>query len=134
MKFKGILETVIYFRDLENSSRFYKDILQLQVFSEKKGAFTFFKLGQTMLLLFSETYAREQHNLPTHFAVGDQHFAFSVGKEEYLQWKKYLSDEVGIEHVEDWGSGVESFYFRDPEGNVLEIAGPGLWGIDHVTG
>jgi hypothetical protein len=36
---------------------------------------------------------------------------------------------VALEHEHVWPGGAVSLYFRDPAGNSLEIAAPGLWGI-----
>ena len=36
---------------------------------------------------------------------------------------------VAIESEVDWPSGGTSLYFRDPAGNVLELAPPTLWGV-----
>jgi len=41
----------------------------------------------------------------------------------YEAWK----ERVAAEQEVTWKSGVRSFYFRDPAGNLLEIAEGDLW-------
>jgi catechol 2,3-dioxygenase-like lactoylglutathione lyase family enzyme len=45
------------------------------------------------------------------------------------QWRAHLQAAgVAIESTSDWQRGGHSLYFRDPDGNLLEIAAtPGLW-------
>jgi hypothetical protein len=35
--------------------------------------------------------------------------------------------DVTITSEVDWGERGRSLYFNDPDGNVLELATPGLW-------
>jgi catechol 2,3-dioxygenase-like lactoylglutathione lyase family enzyme len=34
---------------------------------------------------------------------------------------------VEIEHEHDWSDDRRSFYFRDPAGNLLEVANADIW-------
>ena len=46
----------------------------------------------------------------------------------YEAWKARLADAgVEITHEEQWPTGRSSFYFRDPAGNLIEIADSDLW-------
>jgi catechol 2,3-dioxygenase-like lactoylglutathione lyase family enzyme len=38
-----------------------------------------------------------------------------------------VDDAVPIVEEIEWDNGVRSFYFHDPAGNVLEIAGGDMW-------
>ena len=46
---------------------------------------------------------------------------------EYPRWKRYLADRgVSIEREVVWSRG-KTFYFRDPDDNLLEIADADIW-------
>jgi catechol 2,3-dioxygenase-like lactoylglutathione lyase family enzyme len=40
-----------------------------------------------------------------------------------------LDNGIAIESKVQWELGGQSLYFRDPDGNSLELATPGLWSI-----
>jgi catechol 2,3-dioxygenase-like lactoylglutathione lyase family enzyme len=47
------------------------------------------------------------------------------------EWRRQLEDRgVEIEADFRWPNGARSVYFRDPDGNSLEIAEPKLWGLE----
>ena len=65
---------------------------------------------------------------PPHFAEGNQHFAFEVSKEHYGIIKDRFAElNIKVTDTVVWSSGQESFYFTDPENNVLEIVPVGVW-------
>lgn len=46
-------------------------------------------------------------------------------------WRGHLEQSgVTIEADFRWPNGARSIYFRDPDGNSLEIAEPKLWGLE----
>lgn len=69
-----------------------------------------------------------EKKLPPHYAIGRQHIALEVTKNQYDNTKQELID-AGIEviHTEPWGVQYESVYFYDPDGHVLEIVPTGMW-------
>jgi len=43
-------------------------------------------------------------------------------------WEKHLEENgIAIESKVRWERGGQSLYFRDPDGNLVELATPGLW-------
>ena len=47
---------------------------------------------------------------------------------EYERWREHLATAgVEIVHDSDWGGRGRSFYFKDPAGNLLEIADRDIW-------
>jgi catechol 2,3-dioxygenase-like lactoylglutathione lyase family enzyme len=88
----------------------------------------FFRVGTSVLLCFDPKVTEKEKNLPAHYAHGPQHIAFSVSPKNYEDIKSCLVN-VGlpITHTETWKGGLESFYFEDPCGNVLEIVPENLW-------
>jgi catechol-2,3-dioxygenase len=81
------------------------------------------------LLCFNPEDSKLKESPPAHFGGGVQHFAFEVRATEYEVTKVELVNK-GIEIIDAmiWASGTESFYFRDPEGNILEVVpDKGVW-------
>ena len=126
----GILETTLYVDDLAAAERFYGDVLGLELDSRREGVFAFYRVGRGMLLLFDPTASRIDRGVPTHGAIGPGHACLAVSSTELEPWRQRLERlGVQIEHVQEWPRGGSSFYFRDPSGNSIEIAKPGIWGM-----
>lgn len=122
---EGILETVLYCTsDTEAAAhRFYEDVLGLRKVSKWT-----YRLGPRLLLLFNAEETIDQEWPPAHGASGSVHVCFTVSAAAYEDWKSYLSaKEVELVEEIDWSRGILSFYFRDPAGNMLEIANGDMW-------
>jgi len=129
MEFLKIKETCLYINDLEQAKAFYAGLLDLPVISYVEGKHLFLRVGQSVLLLFNAEDSREKTSPPAHYGGGKQHFAFEVSAEHYSAAREEIL-EKGIDIIDEitWKSGQKSFYFNDPEGNVLEILpGKGIW-------
>jgi catechol-2,3-dioxygenase len=128
MNFLQIKETCIYIHDLERAKEFYHQQLGLPVINYQPNKHLFLRAGNSVLLLFNPDDSRSKLSPPAHYGGGHQHFAFEVRKTEYASTKEYIRLK-GIEIIDEvqWKNG-ESFYFKDPEGNVLEILpDSGIW-------
>jgi len=129
MNFIKIKETCLYVRDLEKTKKFYHEVLQLPIINYEPGKHVFFRLGSSVLLFFNPEDSREKITPPAHFGGGKQHVAFEVKTSEYLAAKNEIQAR-GIPLIDEvvWNGGEESFYFEDPEGNILEILpDKGIW-------
>jgi catechol-2,3-dioxygenase len=125
-----VLETGIYVKDLKRARRFYESVLGLELVSEEKGRHVFLKAGKSMLLLFRAERTLEESKLPPHGAAGSQHFALQVREEDFDSWKVRLK-EKGVEVEKEFNWGVSrSLYFRDPDGNLVELITPGNWPVE----
>ena len=130
-----VLETVLYVDDLQAAERFYGEILGLEVDSRKEGVFVFFHLRDAMLLLFRAAAVRTGNRVPAHGAQGPGHVCFAVAESDLDGWMAHLrAHGVSIEQEQAWPRGSRSFYFRDPDGNSLEIASPLIWGLPERRG
>lgn len=85
-----------------------------------------------MLLIFSpDATSKPGGDVPTHGAYGPGHCAFAVQEADLPDWKAHLMKyRVAIETEITWPSGGRSIYFRDPAGNSVELAMPGIWGLE----
>lgn len=128
MKISRIKETCIYVTDLQKTKTFYADRLGLPVISLVEGRHLFFRAGESVLLCFIAEKTREETDLPPHGAGGSVHFAFEVAKEEYaLALQTLTKAGVAILHQHTWKAGLRSFYFHDPDENLVEIIEEGIW-------
>ena len=129
MQFIKIKETCLYVHDLEKAKKFYHEILELPLISYVPGKHIFFSAGSSVLLCFNPEDSKHKTSPPGHYGGGKQHFAFEVAEQDYLKSKEWICAK-GITITEEvkWKDGAESFYFEDPEGNVLEIVpDKGIW-------
>jgi catechol 2,3-dioxygenase-like lactoylglutathione lyase family enzyme len=132
LKINGIKETCIYVTDLQRTKEFYNNKIGLPIISLIEGRHVFFRAGTSVLLCFIATETEKETALPPHGAQGCIHFAFEVEKDSYenaLQTVKEKRIIVLQEQV--WKNGLRSFYFHDPDNNLVEIVEKGLWGNDY---
>ena len=135
----GILETVLYAKDLAAAETFYRDVLGLEAFAKADGRHLFYRCGgpsrEQVLLIFnplatSVPPAPDALPVPPHGADGEGHVCFRASAAELDAWAARLRDKgVAIEADFEWRKGGRSIYFRDPAGNCLEIAEPKIWGL-----
>lgn len=129
MDFLKIKETCLYVNDLEKAKHFYQEKLGMPLINYVEGKHLFLRAGQSVLLIFNPEDSREKVSPPPHYGGGKQHFAFEVRAKDYDESKRQIAGkEISIIEEITWKSGKRSFYFNDPEGNVLEILpDEGIW-------
>lgn len=122
-----VLETVLYYSDAGRTERFYAEILGLRLLDREPGRSLFFRIGDSILLLFKAEETLQGRTLPAHGATGPVHTCLLAPEEEYERWKSHLSSHgIPILHEARWPNGL-SFFFHDPDGNLLEIASADIW-------
>lgn len=131
---KGVAETCLYAKNLEEAEKFYSDILGLELVLKEENRHLFFRAGDDMLLIFNPHHTKNQQTevegnpVPLHGASGSVHVAFSVQPEEYTALKHSLQNfGVVIESEKSWPNSNRSFYFRDPANNSLEVLTQDMW-------
>jgi catechol 2,3-dioxygenase-like lactoylglutathione lyase family enzyme len=128
MNIRRIKETCIYVSDLEQTRTFYQGKLGLSLLSLVRGRHVFFRAGESVLLCFIASQTEQEKELPPHGARGSVHFAFEVGKEEYAAALQKIKDAgITILHEHLWKGTLRSFYFHDPDKNLVEVIEEGLW-------
>jgi catechol 2,3-dioxygenase-like lactoylglutathione lyase family enzyme len=133
---KGILEAVLYAKDLRAIEVFYRRALGLEPYGKPDERQLFFRCGDQMLLIFNPDVTERppvqdgKLPVPTHGARGEGHVCFRASADEITAWRAHLEKEgIEIEADFEWPGGGRSIYFRDPAGNSIEFAEPRLWGI-----
>ena len=123
-----IKESCLYIRDLARAKTFYHDQLGFEIIMYEEDKHIFFRAGTSVLLCFNPDDSKLKKSPPPHYAEGHQHFAFEVDTQDYENVKQHIIS-LGIEITDKmvWKHGQESFYFNDPENNVLEIVPVGVW-------
>ncbi|MGB5559412.1 MAG: VOC family protein [Paracoccaceae bacterium] len=130
---QAILEAALYVDDLDAAEAFYGQLLGLERITRAGNRHVFYKVGKTVLLIFNpaktEIADPDAHlPVPPHGARGPGHVCFAATRQEIEAWRARLTAQgCAIERDFDWPNGARSIYFRDPAGNSIEIAEPGLW-------
>jgi len=136
----GVLETALYVDALAPARRFYEHVLGLSPAMQDERMAAYPIGGRSMLLLFRRASAAEGRgpdgDIPDHEGRGRLHLALAIPWERLADWEHRLSERgVAIESTQAWPCGGKSLFFRDPDGNLLELATPGLWPLsDAATG
>jgi catechol 2,3-dioxygenase-like lactoylglutathione lyase family enzyme len=136
MRPAGILETVLYARDLAATETFYRDVLGLEPFTKVAGRHLFYRCGNQVLLIFNPEAtatppAPDALPVPPHGAHGPGHICFRASAAEIDGWRGRLQARgIAIEADFEWPGGGRSIYFRDPAGNCLELAEPLIWKLE----
>jgi len=128
MEITQIKETCLYVQDLNITKSFYNEKLGFSIISHVENRHIFFRAGTSVLLCFNPEQTKEEKNLPPHYSFGFQHIAFEVQANDYQSWlDKIKEQDIEVIHIQHWKQELYSFYFRDPDGHVLEIVPKGIW-------
>lgn len=125
----GILETALYYSHSERDAmlRFYDHTLGLRRVAGWDDG-TAFRLGPGILLLFDRDLLVDRDGPVTdHGAEGCGHVCLVAEPGRYDDLRERLAGELEITHDHEWAGGKRSFYFKDPVGNLLEVADADLW-------
>jgi catechol 2,3-dioxygenase-like lactoylglutathione lyase family enzyme len=133
----AVLETSLYVADLDRAVAFYENVLGLRqitdgYFEGGRGAALQVGSGSSVLLLFRADITQLGGILPAHGTAGAGHVAFRIEPRECDSWRQRLREHgVVIEKEFAFGTSTPSIYFRDPDGNSLELAVSSIWPLKH---
>lgn len=121
IKTDGLVHFSIPVIDLEESGKFYKELLGMEEIHRVPGLMLFLKCGNDHLVLCTAP----KQAAPSMEDPGIVHHAFDVACEEYDHAKEKLNAQgvtvLRDEYRDDGVFNGRSMYFRDPSGNVLEL-------------
>jgi catechol 2,3-dioxygenase-like lactoylglutathione lyase family enzyme len=130
----GVLETALIVEDVARATCFYHELFGLEVMLQSERLASLHVKPAQVLLLFRRGGSLDDIPLPGGVvpggmdAEGRGHMAFAIGAEQLDAWQRWLEQNaVAIESTVQWERGGTSLYFRDPDGNLLELATPGVW-------
>ena len=130
MQFAGVLETTLYHDGggREAIERFYGEVLGLPAVAGWPDGVAF-RVGAGVLLLFDrERLAERPGPIADHGSSGPGHACLRAADGEFERWRQRLDAAgVAIVHDHDWSGRGRSFYFKDPAGNLLEVADRDIW-------
>jgi catechol-2,3-dioxygenase len=127
----GLAEIVLIVDDVRAAARFYRDIVGLTPESEADDAWAWFWAGAPgqpqRVALHKGTLLFEEHSpLPAGERWGQVHYAFHVPRERLAAAVDHVrSHDVAVYGPVrfDWMNAV-SYYFYDPDSNLLEFWSP----------
>jgi catechol-2,3-dioxygenase len=127
----GILETSLYVESPAKSAEFYRRVFGFEVIDfdgkrlDHRTRLCVMCAGdRDVLLLF------KRGGTPDTDAAGSIHIAFGISRSELAAWKQWLAEQgIPIQDEKTWKYGGKALYFRDPDGNLLEVVTPGVWSI-----
>ncbi len=132
----SVLETQLWVDDLERSLRFYQEVFECQQIDGGPDRLIALSIEDRQVLLLAEKGASKKSmklpggTIPPVDGEGQSHLAFSISPDQVATWEEWLGKKsIEIESKVSWMRGGTSLYFRDPDGNLLELGTPGIWTI-----
>jgi catechol 2,3-dioxygenase-like lactoylglutathione lyase family enzyme len=130
----GVLETALVVEDVARATQFYRELFGFDVMAQSDRLASLDVKPAQVLLLFRRGGSLHDIQLPGGVlpggvdSQGRGHMAFAIAAEQFEAWRRWLEQNaVAIESTVRWERGGTSLYFRDPDGNLLELATPGVW-------
>ena len=127
----GLSEIVLIVSDVPRAARVYREVVGLQPETEPEDDWAWFWAGEPgqsqRVALHNGALLFEEHSpLPEGERWGQVHYAFCVPRDRLTS----AVDHLHREGVEVYGPvrfewmGADSYYFYDPDGNLLEFWSP----------
>jgi catechol 2,3-dioxygenase-like lactoylglutathione lyase family enzyme len=118
---RAIDYTVIFVRDMMAMRRFYEDILGFPLLRELSPGWIEYRLGDNTLALANPS--RTAADAPTPNGSASLQLAFKVSAHEVDQCADELVRHgvILLSPPTDQSFGHRTLFFRDPDGNLLEV-------------
>lgn len=121
MKVRRLGHVVLRVRDLERAEAFYHELLGLPIAARSEPwSMTFFSLGSHHD--FAVVAIGGDADSPAEHSLGLDHVAFCLGESlDDLREAKQKLATAGVELAAVDHRVTQSLYFRDPDGNAIEL-------------
>jgi catechol 2,3-dioxygenase-like lactoylglutathione lyase family enzyme len=135
VRVRGVVETCLYVDDMRKARGFWVDLLGFGVLFEDDRLCALNTGKGAVLLLFRRGASTEAVTLsggviPPHDGAGSIHIGLAIDAADFDRWREHLERaRVAIESIVSWPRGGRSIYFRDPDGNLVELLTPGVWTV-----
>ncbi len=130
----SLIEYGLYVEDVDRAADWYQRLFSFPVIMVEADRMRALQSGERqVLILFKNGGSVEGVPMPTgfippHDGSGPVHIAFTMQPDEVDAWKDRLQRQsVEIESTVHWPEGGWSFYFRDPDGHLVELITPSQW-------
>ncbi len=129
-----LIEYGLYVEDVDRAADWYGRLFGFPTILEETGRLRALQAGEAqVLLLFKNGGSTDGVSMPTgfippHDGSGPVHLAFTMEPSEVEDWKSRLQQQaIPIDSTIHWPEGGWSFYFRDPDGHLVELITPRQW-------
>ena len=120
-RIRAIDYSVIFVRDMNAMRRFYEEVMRFPIHKVLYEGWVEYRVGSNILALAYKTLTAE--DAPAPQGAASLQLAFRVAPAEVAQCAVTLA-EAGVAIVQpttDQAWGHRTLFFRDPDGNLLEI-------------
>ena len=112
--------TVIFARDMAAMRRFYGDVMEFELLRELGPQWVEYRVGSSSLALTERGLMFD--DLPPQEGALSLQMAFRVAPAEVVEVATLMAGKgVTASAVVDQAWGHRTLFFRDPDGNVLEV-------------
>jgi catechol 2,3-dioxygenase-like lactoylglutathione lyase family enzyme len=110
-------------KDLDRAREFYSGTLGLVSFEERPGsAIRYDTRGGTWFMIYQSEFAGTAKSTCMKFEVDDLHVIVEELRERGVVFEEYDTPGVRtVDGVAQHASGARGAWFKDPDGNVLQI-------------
>ncbi|MDX8498295.1 VOC family protein [Mesorhizobium captivum] len=111
-------------KDLEKAKAFYEGTLGLSQVDDIDGELIVYKSGDTVVNVYHSQYAGTNKATAATWAVGDQiEPIVKALRSKGVTFEHYDMPGLSLEGDIHVGSGMKVAWFKDPDGNILNLVG-----------
>ncbi|RWE73423.1 VOC family protein [Mesorhizobium sp.] len=111
-------------KDLEKAKAFYEGMLGLKQVDDMGGELVVYKSGDTLINVYHSQFAGTNKATAVTWTVGDQIGAIVKSlRAKGVSFEHYDMPGLTLEGDVHVGQGMKVAWFRDPDGNILNLVG-----------
>ena len=111
-------------KDLEKAKAFYEKTLGLSQVDDMDGELIVYKSGDTLINVYHSQFAGTNKATAASWAVGDQIEPIVKSlRSKGVTFEHYDMPGLSLEGDIHVGSGMKIAWFKDPDGNILNLVG-----------